>query len=73
MIYFSGFGDFIIRKKHVGCVELLNSVTKRIKPKYVISGHIHEGKFSLIHVEKLKSRISLPSICKPGADFSIEI
>ncbi|KAK3727439.1 hypothetical protein RRG08_058856 [Elysia crispata] len=38
-----GFGDFIIRKKHVGCVELLNSVTKRIKPKYVISGHIHEA------------------------------
>ncbi|GFS17882.1 metallophosphoesterase domain-containing protein 1 [Elysia marginata] len=37
-----GFGDFIIRRKHVGCVELLNSITKRIKPKYVISGHIHE-------------------------------
>ncbi|RUS71448.1 hypothetical protein EGW08_020789, partial [Elysia chlorotica] len=38
-----GFGDFILRRKHVGCVELLNSVTKRIKPKYVVSGHIHEG------------------------------
>ncbi|GFN83612.1 metallophosphoesterase mpped2 [Plakobranchus ocellatus] len=38
-----GFGDFTLRRKHVGCVELLNSVTKRIKPKYVVSGHIHEG------------------------------
>ena len=27
----------------LGCVELLNSVQKRIKPKYHIYGHIHEG------------------------------
>ena len=26
-----------------GCVELLHSVQKRIKPKYHVYGHIHEG------------------------------
>jgi len=29
---------------HVGCVDLLNAVQLRVKPKYHIFGHIHEGK-----------------------------
>jgi hypothetical protein len=28
---------------HVGCVDLLDTVQKRVKPKYHIFGHIHEG------------------------------
>ncbi|EYC25054.1 hypothetical protein Y032_0012g1673 [Ancylostoma ceylanicum] len=29
--------------QRMGCVELLNSVCKRIKPKYHVFSHIHEG------------------------------
>ncbi|XP_045171224.2 metallophosphoesterase MPPED2-like isoform X2 [Mercenaria mercenaria] len=28
---------------HVGCVDLLNTVQTRVKPKYHVYGHIHEG------------------------------
>jgi len=38
-----GFGDLCSTGVRVGCVELLNSVQRRIKPKYHIYGHIHEG------------------------------
>ncbi|XP_041372065.1 metallophosphoesterase MPPED2-like isoform X2 [Gigantopelta aegis] len=38
-----GYGDKTLFKKHVGCVELLNTVQRRIKPKYHVYGHIHEG------------------------------
>ena len=27
-----------------GCVELLSTIQKRVKPKYHLFGHIHEGK-----------------------------
>lgn len=33
-------------ENHVGCVDLLDSVQKRVKPKYHVFGHIHEGKFA---------------------------
>ena len=38
-----GYGDLTISKKHIGCVELLNSVQKRIRPKYHVFGQVHEG------------------------------
>ncbi|EJW79678.1 Ser/Thr protein phosphatase [Wuchereria bancrofti] len=38
-----GHGDILPTGEHVGCVELLNSVVKRIRPKYHIFGHIHSG------------------------------
>jgi len=32
--------------RHVGCVDLLNAVQLRVKPKYHIFGQIHEGELS---------------------------
>ena len=36
-----------------GCVELLHSVQKRIKPKYHVYGHIHEGGVLIIKCHKI--------------------
>jgi len=38
-----GFGDLTSTGVRAGCVELLHSVQRRIKPKYHVYGHIHEG------------------------------
>jgi len=38
-----GYGDLTDSGLHVGCVDLLNSVTRRIKPKFHVFGHVHEG------------------------------
>ncbi|KAK6738181.1 hypothetical protein RB195_020345 [Necator americanus] len=38
-----GHGDQMLDGQRMGCVELLNSVCKRIKPKYHVFSHIHEG------------------------------
>lgn len=38
-----GHGDMCFDKNRAGCVELLNTVQQRVKPKYHIFGHIHEG------------------------------
>ncbi|XP_017478923.1 PREDICTED: metallophosphoesterase domain-containing protein 1 [Rhagoletis zephyria] len=38
-----GHGDLCCSGIHAGCVELLNTVQKRVKPKYHVFGHIHEG------------------------------
>jgi len=38
-----GFGDLCSTGVRAGCVELLNTVQQRIKPKYHVYGHIHEG------------------------------
>ncbi|XP_033100123.1 metallophosphoesterase MPPED2-like isoform X2 [Anneissia japonica] len=38
-----GHGDITSTNTHTGCVELLNVVQKRIKPKYHVFGHIHEA------------------------------
>ncbi len=38
-----GFGDKIRSERHVGCNDLYKNVSLRVKPKYHISGHIHEG------------------------------
>ena len=37
-----GYGDLIKGKFRVGCLELLNTIRYRVKPKYHIFGHIHE-------------------------------
>ncbi|KAG9346926.1 hypothetical protein JZ751_005853 [Albula glossodonta] len=40
-----GFLDWVPRKmQRVGCVELLNTVQRRVQPKLHVFGHIHEGK-----------------------------
>ena len=31
------------KDKRVGCVELMNTVQLRVKPKYHVFGHIHES------------------------------
>ncbi|ELT98044.1 hypothetical protein CAPTEDRAFT_3300 [Capitella teleta] len=38
-----GYGDLCVSDQRAGCVELLTSIQKRIKPKFHIFGHIHEG------------------------------
>ena len=38
-----GRGDLCVSHTRAGCVELLNTVQKRVKPKYHVFGHIHEG------------------------------
>ncbi|VDM59311.1 unnamed protein product [Angiostrongylus costaricensis] len=38
-----GHGDKMRDGRRLGCVELLNSVCKRIKPKYHVFSHVHEG------------------------------
>lgn len=39
----SGYGDKAHGSEHVGCYDLLRTVVKRVKPKYHIFGHVHEG------------------------------
>lgn len=38
-----GHGDLCCSGVRAGCVELLSIVQRRVKPKYHIFGHIHEG------------------------------
>jgi len=38
-----GFGDLCSTGIRAGCVDLLQSVQNRVKPKYHVYGHIHEG------------------------------
>lgn len=38
-----GHGDLACSGIRTGCVELLTSIQERIKPKYHVFGHIHEG------------------------------
>ena len=38
-----GFGDLCSTGTRAGCVDLLQSVQTRVKPKYHVYGHIHEG------------------------------
>lgn len=40
-----GHGDLVCSGVRAGCVELLSSVQQRIKPKYHVFGHIHEGMY----------------------------
>ncbi len=38
-----GHGDMCFSQNRAGCVELLNTIQHRVKPKYHVFGHIHEG------------------------------
>ena len=38
-----GYGDKLACGERVGCKDLLNEITSRVKPKIHIYGHIHEG------------------------------
>uniref|UniRef100_A0A023F627 Putative metallophosphoesterase domain-containing protein 1-like isoform 1 n=1 Tax=Triatoma infestans TaxID=30076 RepID=A0A023F627_TRIIF len=38
-----GHGDLCCTGVRAGCVELLSTVQRRVKPKYHVFGHIHEG------------------------------
>jgi Icc-related predicted phosphoesterase len=38
-----GFGDLTATGIRAGCVDLLNTIQQRVKPKYSIFGHIHEA------------------------------
>lgn len=38
-----GHGDLCCSGVRAGCVDLLTTVQKRVKPKYHVFGHIHEG------------------------------
>lgn len=38
-----GFNDLTASGVRAGCVELLSTIQKRVKPKYAIFGHIHES------------------------------
>lgn len=42
-----GHGDFCVYDCHVGCVELLGVIQRRVRPRYHVFGHIHEGVPSL--------------------------
>lgn len=43
-----GYGDLACSGVRAGCVELLMSVQQRVKPKYHVFGHIHEGKSKIL-------------------------
>lgn len=38
-----GHGDYCFDGQRAGCVELLTTIQQRVKPKYHLFGHIHEG------------------------------
>jgi hypothetical protein len=39
----AGHGDITRNGTHIGCVELLNTVIKRVRPKYHVFGLLHDG------------------------------
>merc|ERR1712151_509539 len=38
-----GFGDLTLHGDRAGCVDLLREVQTRVRPQYVVCGHVHEG------------------------------
>lgn len=45
-----GHGDLCCTGVRAGCVELLSTVQNRVKPKYHVFGHIHEGMLNIIYL-----------------------
>jgi hypothetical protein len=39
----SGHGDWVSNCAHAGCCDLLNTIEQRVRPKYHVFGHVHEG------------------------------
>ncbi|UYV68671.1 MPPED1, partial [Cordylochernes scorpioides] len=40
-----GHGDLCVTNVRAGCVELLSTVQRRVRPAFHVFGHIHEGSF----------------------------
>ena len=38
-----GHGDLCSSHQRAGCLDLLRDIQERVKPKYHVFGHIHEG------------------------------
>lgn len=52
----AGFRDWVPKElQRVGCVELLNTVQKRVRPKLHAFGHIHEGTANTHHFLPLRN------------------
>ncbi len=44
----AGYGDITLRRgTNEGCEQLLDCIQNRVRPKYMVFGHIHEGYGSL--------------------------
>lgn len=39
-----GRGDICVSERHEGCADLLSTIQQRVRPKFHIFGHIHEGR-----------------------------
>ena len=48
-----GFGDLCVTGARAGCVDLLHCVQNRVKPKYHVYGHIHEGSNELVSMSSV--------------------
>lgn len=58
-----GHGDLCCTGVRAGCVELLSTVQKRVRPKYHVFGHIHEGIYvSSVFKMKMKHYLYLNGI-----------
>ena len=51
-----GYGDHCCTGVRAGCADLLQEVQARIRPKYHVYGHIHEGKSKLEQFEILSCK-----------------
>ena len=47
-----GYGDHCCTGVRAGCEDLLNEVQGRVRPKYHVYGHIHEGMVETIFKEQ---------------------
>ena len=45
---FVGHGDVNHLGVHSGCDELLSAVQRRVRPKFHVFGHIHEGRHTCV-------------------------
>lgn len=60
----NGFLDLSSSQHHVGCRELLKSVTTLIRPKLHLFGHVHASHGQLIHEDELGKIIFInASLC----------
>ena len=52
-----GFGDMTSGRNNVGCKDLYEQVSTRIKPKFHIFGHIHEGEYIILELNYRVSNV----------------
>lgn len=63
----AGFLDWVPKKmQRVGCMELLNTVQRRVQPKVHVFGHIHEGKVLIIGWLSLSEIEQSCPVAEPG-------